>query len=212
MSSIYLKLSLARQKFPTITKNKTADTGKYKYNYADLQTVLEAVTPALREQGLELVQTVQVGLLQTALVSTTATTGGPPPLISEVELPTGATPQQLGSAITYARRYAIVCMLGLVTEEDDDASEASGVSATTRTRQPKDLPVAEVPAAPEGWESDEIALAAHNDLRDRIIALPDDFADQCVKFRKDNGWPLAPDKFAELEEIVRLAEGFGATS
>lgn len=34
-------------------------------------------------------------------------------------------PQGAGSALTYARRYALGCMTGLVTEEDDDGNAAS---------------------------------------------------------------------------------------
>ena len=32
-------------------------------------------------------------------------------------------PQGMGSAITYARRYALTAMLGIITEEDDDGEE-----------------------------------------------------------------------------------------
>ena len=131
-TTIYASLALAREEFPPVHKNKVADTGKYKYAYVDLQTVLEAVTPALRKQGLEIIQTVESGYLATKLVSVV---DDALPLSSEVELPTGTTPQVLGSAITYARRYAIVTMLGLVTEDDDDGSEASGISAKTTTKK-----------------------------------------------------------------------------
>jgi hypothetical protein len=34
--------------------------------------------------------------------------------------------QALGSAITYARRYSLIAMLGLVAEEDDDGAKARG--------------------------------------------------------------------------------------
>ncbi len=34
-------------------------------------------------------------------------------------------PQSVGSAITYARRYSLSAMLGIVTEEDDDGNNAS---------------------------------------------------------------------------------------
>lgn len=34
-------------------------------------------------------------------------------------------PQNVGSAITYARRYSLSSMLGIVTEEDDDGNQAS---------------------------------------------------------------------------------------
>jgi len=35
-------------------------------------------------------------------------------------------PQYIGSAISYARRYALSAILGLATDEDDDGNAASG--------------------------------------------------------------------------------------
>jgi hypothetical protein len=46
-------------------------------------------------------------------------------------------PQGFGSALTYARRYALGCMTGLVTEEDDDGNQAS--------QQPARIPFKPVP-------------------------------------------------------------------
>ena len=37
------------------------------------------------------------------------------------------TPQGVGSAITYGRRYSLGCLTGLVTELDDDGNAASGL-------------------------------------------------------------------------------------
>ena len=100
-------------------------------------------------------------------------------------------------------------MLGLVTEDDDDGSEASGISAKTTTKKMANAPT---PPAPAGWDSDEQSLAAHNALRDRIIALPEESAETWLKFRQEHGWPLTSDLFADLEEVVRVAEGFGAAA
>jgi len=62
-------------------------------------------------------------------------------------------PQGAGSALTYARRYALGCMTGLVTEEDDDGNQASQpvVKAAITTVKP-----AVKPAAPQqqGQEHD----------------------------------------------------------
>lgn len=41
-------------------------------------------------------------------------------------------PQGAGSALTYARRYALGCMTGLVTEEDDDGNAASHPQPSTK--------------------------------------------------------------------------------
>src|SRR5687767_3920954 len=41
---------------PAITKDATADTGKFRYRYATLATVVETVTPHLHSNGLVLYQ------------------------------------------------------------------------------------------------------------------------------------------------------------
>lgn len=45
-------------------------------------------------------------------------------------------PQGAGSALTYMRRYALGAVLGLATETDDDANNASTPAKTTTTNQP----------------------------------------------------------------------------
>ena len=42
-------------------------------------------------------------------------------IASEYPLPIGATPQQLGSALTYARRYSLSSIACISADEDDDA-------------------------------------------------------------------------------------------
>ncbi len=52
-----------------------------------------------------------------------------------------ADPQSMGSAITYARRYALSAMLGIVTEEDMDGEMGRSTTNTKRnTRGPKPSP------------------------------------------------------------------------
>ena len=45
-------------------------------------------------------------------------------------LPEHPTSQTLGSAITYARRYALTAVLNLVADEDDDGQAATSAPAT----------------------------------------------------------------------------------
>ena len=47
----------------------------------------------------------------------------------------GHTPQEVGSAITYARRYLFGCLTGIVTDEDDDGAQAQ--SAARRAPRPQ---------------------------------------------------------------------------
>jgi hypothetical protein len=50
-----------------------------------------------------------------------------------------ADPQGYGSALTYARRYALATLVGLVTEADDDAEGAMGRERQSRTNQNRQL-------------------------------------------------------------------------
>ena len=49
-----------------------------------------------------------------------------------------ANAQSIGSAITYAKRYAFCAILGIVADDDEDANIASGNSAPKE--QPKEQP------------------------------------------------------------------------
>jgi hypothetical protein len=51
--------------------------------------------------------------------------------------PTRARPQDIGSAITYARRYSFCAVTGLVTEEDDDGNLAQQAHSTRSGGKPK---------------------------------------------------------------------------
>lgn len=47
----------------------------------------------------------------------------------DYELPRDATPQQMGSAITYGRRYCVTAVTGVVPDGDDDGAAASSAQA-----------------------------------------------------------------------------------
>lgn len=55
--------------------------------------------------------------------------------------PVQNTPQATGSAITYSKRYALVAMLGLQIDDDDDGNAASGVpQAENKKAKSAELP------------------------------------------------------------------------
>lgn len=58
---------------------------------------------------------------------------------SKVRMPSNtADAQAIGSAITYAKRYAFCAILGIVADDDEDANIASG--NTAQKEQPKEQP------------------------------------------------------------------------
>jgi hypothetical protein len=53
---------------------------------------------------------------------------------SDMPLPLGVPPQELGSFITYYRRYALSAMLGIAAEDDDDGAAAQATHKPPRAQ------------------------------------------------------------------------------
>jgi hypothetical protein len=92
----------------------------FKSTYATLSQILSEVKPILSEVGLVLTQPVNNKSVQTII--TDAETGES--IMGEIPMPDNQNPQQIGSAITYYRRYLLAGILSLEIE-DDDANAAS---------------------------------------------------------------------------------------
>ena len=91
----------------------------FKTKYADLAAVLNAARKPLSANGLAIVQTIGDGVLHTRLLHTSGQW-----IASEHPLPMSGRPQEIGSALTYARRYSLSALIGIAADEDDDATGA----------------------------------------------------------------------------------------
>jgi hypothetical protein len=97
----------------------------FKSKYADLSSVWAAVAP-FTMNGIAITQLPQASLDGHIVLDTQLTHISGQWLRSRLTMPVAKNdPQGFGSALTYARRYALGCMTGLVTEEDDDGNAAS---------------------------------------------------------------------------------------
>lgn len=128
MNELISALIKARSEFAPIRKDKVNPFLKNKY--ATLDAVLEAVEPALRQNGLTIVQTTEVNGDQTVLKTSLYHESGQS-ISGHYPLPQTDDPQKLGAAITYGRRYALCAILSVTADEDDD-----GNAANTSTPKP----------------------------------------------------------------------------
>lgn len=95
--------------------------------YASLSNILTNVTPVLNDCGLSIVQMVgEDNSLTTLLVHESGEYIGDRMHL----MPKQQDPQAQGSAITYARRYALGAILSLNIDEDDDGNLATDVANT----------------------------------------------------------------------------------
>ena len=116
MINLIQALIKARAEFPSIQKDKV--NPHFKVSYASLDSVLDAVTPALCKHGLAIVQLMEKGnILKTHLFHESGEV-----LTSEYELPDIQDNQKKGAALTYARRYSVCALLSITADEDDDGN------------------------------------------------------------------------------------------
>lgn len=125
---------------PVLTKSKDGQVGNQRTKYADLVQVNKQVLARLNELGLvwkcapDLIPDGTHPLrfvlrYELKHVPTGEFERGVFPLL-------GTTPQQHGSAMTYARRYALLAVTGIAAEdEDDDGDGASGRQTAQRATQ-----------------------------------------------------------------------------
>lgn len=121
-------LIAAQADFPAI--DKTQENKHFGSKYADLAAVLNAVRPVLSKHGLAIVQLVSENehgtTLVTKLLHPTGELESTMPLAID-----GLNSQQIGSVLTYQRRYSALAICGVHPEDDDD----DGTAASTAVPQ-----------------------------------------------------------------------------
>lgn len=147
-AALFGALAKAMPNFKPIERNKTVrvrpkDNSKaeYEFSYAPLEVVVDATRGALAEQGLVISQPYHSArggwLLRTILAHSSGA------YIEALDFIPGGertSNQDLGGILTYRRRYSYSAMLGLTSEDDDDANAADGNAASTvqKSSRPKE--------------------------------------------------------------------------
>lgn len=139
INEVSAALAKAQADFPPIQKTKTARVkmksgGEYTFDYADLPGIMDAIRPVLAANGLAVSQAVDTIDSKPMLESRVLHSSGQW-LGSLWALAVGGSPQERGSELTYARRYALCGLLGIAADEDDDGNAATGNRANVAERQ-----------------------------------------------------------------------------
>ena len=159
MTDFHDALVLALAEMPNVRKTGTGNYGKF----AELHELIDAVRPVLAKHSLSFMQDVS-GLPDGRIGVTTILVhaSGEKIATGPLPMPAPADPQKVGSAITYARRYALMATLGLATEDDDGASAKKAIEEPTYSKA---------------------ALALFEECK----SLPDDARRKLKEFAGDNG-------------------------
>lgn len=136
--TLYTALLKSQTEFPNV--KKSANNPFFKSKYASLDAILEVVTPILNTNGLFITQYPMNDGDRVGVHTVIFYKDGEAIQCKFTMNLAKNDPQGAGSAITYARRYALVSMLGLNVEDDDDANHASA-PVNTPTLPNQSVPV-----------------------------------------------------------------------
>lgn len=120
---------------------KQAVNPHFKSKYVDLASAIEAAQPALLENGIAVLQGAAGEISSQSITVTTRLLHSSGEWIEDcLTLPAATrgdfSAQSAGSAITYARRYSYMAILGFAPE-DDDGNGASGKGVKPAQSNPK---------------------------------------------------------------------------
>ncbi len=100
----------------------------FKNAYADLSSVIDAIRVPLAANGLSVVQTMHPTERHLTLRTTLMHSSGQF-IASDYPLPATQRAQEMGSALTYARRYSLAAMICNAAEDDDGEVVMTGLPA-----------------------------------------------------------------------------------
>lgn len=170
MSELAKALAKFHTDLPEVKKDAT--NPHFGSKYADLADIVKVVLPKLAAVGLTWIATptmTEDGFVlayELRHESGESVTGAWP-----LPDPERAKPQELGSAVTYAKRYALSAVTGIALDQDDDGNAASAGPAsaprrTTRVQNPQEKIAAAVKAVGEATTPERL-----DEIEDRAKVL-----------------------------------------
>lgn len=148
-------LAIAQGSFKRVSYDKS--NPHYKSKYASLEAIIDATREHLAKNGLCVVHVIEGERVETRLLHTSGQwVSSTIPLFLDKR-----SPQAVGSALTYARRYNMCCLLNINAGEDDDAEIAE--------KEHKDPPKVDLFINDEQVDQIESLLAGYPDLRKGVL-------------------------------------------
>lgn len=128
--SIYKKLADFQAQIHVVPFDK--ENPHFKSKFASLASVVKTCAPVLAKCGLAYSQIFVGGEIVTILADTE--TGEKIESIIRIPVAETANAQQIGSAVTYMKRYALLAILGVVGD-DDDGNQATTAAPEQKPKQ-----------------------------------------------------------------------------
>lgn len=161
---VMMKLWHAKKEIGKVYKN--ANNPHFKRSYADLNAILETVEPILIAHGLLLMQPIQDGAVVTRIFDPETSTC----VESTMQLPEGQNPQQIGSCVSYYRRYSLTSLLCLQTTDDDAELASKPKAKPTATDELVDKFLSSLQSGTNKWTAEKF-ISTYALTEEQIIKL-----------------------------------------
>jgi hypothetical protein len=182
---------------------KDAKNPHFKSSYVTLEGAIDAVSEALRANGIALLQQTDVTDQGTILISRLFHESGEWIASRYPVHPVKHDPQGEGSALTYARRYALMSLVGIAPEDDDgNAATAAANRQSTLQAVGKVDPKGDAWAGMDG-EQREFLEGVVREVLARVKTDWDDAWDYLVSQRLDADEKVAV--WSQLDSKTRTA-------
>nr|UVM93968.1 MAG: ERF superfamily protein [Bacteriophage sp.] len=128
-SSLNKKFMQVLNEVPNFSTDETANAGSRTYKYLNLATLLKNIKPIFEKHDIAFSQKVTFdgtgdGRQILGTVETVIFDENERQTVCSYPFFVTGDPQQVGSAITYARRYSLTTVLGVFPDKDDDGGYA----------------------------------------------------------------------------------------
>lgn len=149
-AALFEALAKAHSELTNPTRNahvtvRMKNGGTYNFKYATLDSILDLARPILARHGLAIVQSLNTDGQKIRLDTYITHASGQWIKAQAPINPVEDGIKELGSAITYIRRYSLTALLGLCADEDDDGSAAHGHQSTQAPRSGNQAPKPSTP-------------------------------------------------------------------
>ena len=128
-SNLNRKFMKVLNEVPNFSTDETANAGSRTYKYLNLSTLLKNIKPIFEKYDIAFSQKVTFnspgdGRQILGTVETVIFDENEQQTVCSYPFFVTGDPQQVGSAITYARRYSLTTVLGIFPDKDDDGGYA----------------------------------------------------------------------------------------
>lgn len=205
-----LATALAKAQAAMKPAKRSVENSFFKTSYADLADVWAACQEPLTSNGLSVSQTTDFdenGIwIRTVLMHTSGESlEGRFPV-----RPLKPDPQALGSATSYARRYALAAMVGVVTEDDDGNEGSKKIEAASNGHHVDDRPAnstqsrkmeSEAVRKAREWTNGQLSVLLKMTKQDSLDIWLDRWGKD-VERLKD----VVPDEYDAMKKAIARAE------